>query len=286
MQEPLNKLLPKFIADLEKRHRSPSTILAYRADLEQLISFLAQERKALPREMKTSDLEKFRDALLAEKYAPKSASRKLNAVKTFCRWLKEEGFLGEDPSEEVNHPKIEVSMPKFLSQLEYRALRDVCRSDDRCAAIVELMLQTGLRISEVANLRTEDAKEETLTVRAHATQPERKIPLNAPAKGALTTYLEVRTETDSPYVFISKSGNSLAIRNIRATIDRYMQKAQISDYSVNDLRTTFIVENLKGGVDLGFISKIVGHKRVSTTERYMELAGIAQPGKKQELAEL
>jgi site-specific recombinase XerD len=78
----------------------------------------------------------------------------------------------------------------------------------------------------------------------------------------------------------------LAVRNIRAAIDRYFQKAEIPQYSVNDLRTTFIIENLKAGVDLVLLSQVVGHKRLSTTERYLELAEVKEPGKKQALMEL
>lgn len=76
------------------------------------------------------------------------------------------------------------------------------------------------------------------------------------------------------------------MRNIRAAIDRYTEKAQVPKYSVNDLRTTFTVENLKDGVDLVLLSQIVGHKRLSTTERYLELAEVKEPGKKQALKEL
>jgi len=78
----------------------------------------------------------------------------------------------------------------------------------------------------------------------------------------------------------------LAVRNIRAAIDRYRQRAEVPGYSVNDLRTTFVVENLKAGVDLILLSQVVGHKRLSTTERYLELAEVKEPGKKQVLEEL
>lgn len=78
----------------------------------------------------------------------------------------------------------------------------------------------------------------------------------------------------------------MAVRNIRAAIDRYMQRAEIPSYSVNDLRTTFIVENLKAGVDLVLLSQVSGHKRLSTTERYLELAQVTEPGKRQTLIEL
>src|SRR3989344_992956 len=279
-------LLPKFIDDLSAKGRSPSTILAYRADLDQLITFLHGKSKVLPDQVLTSDLESFRDTLLAEKYTPKSVSRKLNAVKTFYRWMLDEKQITSDASASVAHPKIEASAPKFLSQLEYRALRDVVRGDTRIATMVELILQTGLRISEIANLKLANVKGDTLLIESYATQPERTIPLNKPAKGAINTYLPSRPKSDSPYVFISKNGKPLAVRNIRAAVDRYMQRADVPNYSVNDLRTTFIVENLKAGVDLVLLSQVTGHKRLSTTERYLELAQVKESGKRQTLIEL
>jgi len=285
-QETLKNLLPKFTKDLENKGRSPSTILAYRADLEQLLVFLQDKNKVLSDQVNTVDIESFRDTLLNEKYTPKSVSRKLNAVKTFFRWLLTEKVLTNDPSKEVAHPKIEVSMPKFLSPIQYRALRDVIRTDSRIAAIVEVILQTGMRISEVAGLKRENIKDGKVIIEAYATQPKRTIPLNRPAKIALDAYLKSRPKADSPYVFVSKNGNPLAVRNIRAAIDRYMQRAEVPGFSVNDLRTTFIIENLKAGVDLVLISQVVGHKRLSTTERYLELAEVKEPGKKQILEEL
>ena len=285
-QEPLKNLLPKFVDSLKEKGRSPSTVLAYRADIEQMISFLQGKSKVLPDQVVTSDLEAFRDTLLAEKYTPKSVSRKLNAVKTFFRWMIDSKQITSDASRDVAHPKIEVSAPKFLSQLEYRALRDVVRGDIRIAAMVELILQTGLRISEIANLKLDNVKADKLTVEAYATQPERTIPLNKPAKDAINSYLGTRPKSDSPYVFISKNGKPLAVRNIRAAVDRYMQRAEVPTYSVNDLRTTFMVENLKAGVDLVLLSQVAGHKRLSTTERYLELAQVKESGKRQILIEL
>lgn len=282
----IKNLVPKFIESLKEKKRSPSTILAYRSDLEQLVNFLAKLDKANPDQVRPSDLDNFRDTLLADKFTPKTVSRKLNAVKTFFRWMISENITSSDPSVSVAHPKIENSMPKFLSQLEYRALRDVVRGDTRIAGMIELILQTGLRISEVAGLKTVDVKDDEIKVSSYATQPERVVPINKPAKDALDNYLAVRPKVDSEYVFISKNGKPLAVRNIRASVARYVQKAELPAYSVNDLRTTFIVENLKAGVDIVMLSQITGHKRLSTTERYLELAGIKEPGKKQALIEL
>lgn len=284
--EPLRNSLPKFIDNLKNKNRSPSTILAYRADLEQLVKFLEQRSKGISDQISLSDIEAFRDTLLTQKFTPKTVSRKLNAIKTFFRWLVSEGLIPSNPAEGATHPKILPGLPKFLSPVEYRALRDIVRDDERILAIVELILQTGLRISEVSNLKMDNLKGDQLMVEAYATQPQRTVPLNAPSKEALAKYLSIRPQTDSRFVFISKTGKPLAIRNIRAAIDRYMQKAEIPSYSVNDIRTTFLVQNLKAGVDIVLLSQVVGHKRLSTTEHYLELAGAKEPGKKQTLEEL
>lgn len=285
-QDTIKNLLPKFIDSLTEKKRSPATILAYRSDLSQLVDFLIKREKVLPEQVRPDDLDAFRDTLLNDKYTPKSVSRKLNAVKTFFRWMITENIITSDVSASVAHPKIDSALPKFLSPLEYRALRDVVRSDIRIAAIIELILQTGLRISEVAALKTENIGKDTLKIEAYATQPERSVPLNKPASDTLKAYMNVRPAVESPYVFISKNGKPLAVRNIRASIARYMQKAELPNYSVNDLRTTFIVENLKAGVDIVLLSQVSGHKRLSTTERYLELAQITDPGRKQTLIEL
>jgi site-specific recombinase XerD len=282
----IKNLLPKFVESLKDKGRSPATILAYRSDLEQLVDFLIKKERVTPDQVLSSDLDSFRDTLLADKYTPKSVSRKLNAVKTFFRWMIDQNLITNDPSSSVAHPKIENTLPKFLTPLEYRALRDVTRSDARIAAIVELILQTGLRISEVAGLKTANLKDGEMLIESYATQPQRTVPLNKPSKDVVDTYLEIRPKVDSPYVFISKNGKPLAVRNIRASIARYMQRAGLPSYSVNDLRTTFMVENLKNGVNIVLLSQVSGHKRLSTTERYLELAQITETGKKQTLIEL
>lgn len=285
-QDTVKNLVPKFISSLEEKRRSPATILAYKSDLDQLIEFLTKNNIATPDQILSSHLDTFRDTLLAQKYTPKSVSRKLNAVKTFFRYLVSTSELSSDPSKAVTHPKIESSLPKFLTPLEYRALRDAVRGDARISAIIELILQTGTRISEVASLKLEDIADNTLKIESYATQPERTIPLNKFAKAALDTYIPQRPRVNSAYIFVSKTGKPLAVRNIRAAVDRFIQKAELPKYSVNDLRTTFIVENIKNEVDLVLISQVAGHKRLSTTERYLELAGVKEPGKKQQLTEL
>src|SRR5690606_37013193 len=130
-----------------------------------------------------------------------------------------------DPSENVSLPKITPSTPKFLSALEYRALRDVVRDDTRNRAIVEIIIQKDMRISEIEKMKNKNLKLNELTIESYATQPARTIPLNKPAHEALDRYMKIRPKSESEYVFVSKNGKPLAVRNIRAAIDRYLQKA-------------------------------------------------------------
>ncbi|OGG04153.1 hypothetical protein A2Z33_03265 [Candidatus Gottesmanbacteria bacterium RBG_16_52_11] len=210
--------------------------------------------------------------LTSDNYTPKSISRKINSIKTFFRFLKASGVVGTDPAVEIEHPKYEVKPPRILSKLEYRALRDACRADTRTYAIVELFLQTGIRIGELANLTLDDVRENELRIAPQEGHPERMVPLNKAAREALNSYLEIRNKTGpSNALFITKTGKPLLIRNIRTAIDRYFRIAGIENAKVNDLRHTFIAHHLMAGTPITTLSKLVGHKRLSTTEKYLDL---------------
>src|SRR3989338_2198663 len=269
-QTNLQSLQREFIEDLKTKSRSSATILAYNKDIEQLITALIGDEKTSAPEVAPKDIEKFRDSLSEKGYTAKSISRKLNAIKAFFRWIVVKKILENDPAAPVAHPRYDNPPPRILSRLEYRALRDAARGDKRIASIIELMLQTGVRIGEVANLRIEDIKEDSLFIKAYASQPQREVPLNPPAKTALNEYLTERGEGKNDHVFITKNARPLLVRNIRSSIDRYFREAGIENAKVNDLRSTFIAQQLKSGVDVVTISKIAGHKRLSTTERYLE----------------
>jgi len=144
---------------------------------------------------------------------------------------------------------------------------------------VELFLQTGVRIGELANLTLDDVKNLELHIAAEEGHAERTVPLNKAAKEALDRYLEVRgTNGTSKALFITKTGRPLLIRNIRTAIDRFFRIAGIEGAKVNDLRHTFIAHHLMAGTPITTLSKLVGHKRLSTTERYLELVKDKQEG--------
>lgn len=255
---------------LRANNHSQATIVAYGKDVEQLVSFLATLSRTHIHEVGKDDLQAFLAKLQTDGYTPKSISRKINSTRTFYRFLKINEFVTNDPSLLIEHPHYELAPPRILTPTEYRAFRDAARNDARMFAIIELLLQTGIRIGELANLRVEDVQGDTLRIRTYEKHDERVVPLNRSVKEAVKRYLAVRPKVAEERLFITKSGKPFLVRNIRTAIERYFRISEIKGAKVNDLRHTFVAHHLRHGVSIIILSKILGHKRLSTTERYLQ----------------
>jgi integrase/recombinase XerD len=280
----------KFINDLKKKSRAEATTVAYSKDIIQLIAFLDKEKIKNTNEVKLDDLNKFMQSLADEGLKNKTISRKTNSTRTFFKYLRAENLVDINPSQNLEHPEVKSHDPRILSKLEYRSLRDAVRKDIRTAAIVELFLQTGIRIGELARLNLTEVKlnggKGEIYISEFGSHEARVVPLNDAAEEAISEYILIRpTNVKSENFFITKTGKPLLVRNIRATLNRYFEKAELSHVKVNDLRHTFIAHHLTQGTNLLTISKIAGHKRISTTEKYLNF--IKNPGtEKIELEEL
>lgn len=259
-----------FIDYLKKQGKASATILAYSKDVSQLVEFLSKQSITQTTTVLTEHIEAFKEYLADNNYIAKSISRKLNSIKTFFKYLRAENLVTTDPAISVSHPKYEIAPPRILSKMEYRSLRDAVRNDSRIAAVVEILLQTGIRIGELARLELDDLNEKEVKIGNHESHPERMIPLNQAAKKALEQYLNFRPKTKTKSVFVTKTGRSLLVRNIRTILDRYFKVADIKDATVNSLRHTFIAHQLMAGASVLLVQKLAGHKRLSTTEKYLE----------------
>lgn len=279
-----------FIDYLKDLNRSNSTVIAYKKDIEQLIDHLFKEGVNLVNEIEIDHLEGFMGTLSEKNYTNKSISRKTNSTKTFFRYLHGEGHIEDNVADALKHPKVTIKPPRILSRLEYGALRDASKEDVRTFAIIEMLLQTGIRISELANVEMDHVEidEETMTgtlfIPKRGRHEARTIPLNKAAVEAVLKYLEDKPVVEeSTHLFITKTGNPLLVRNIRATLTRYFDNAGIEGATVNDLRHTFVAHHLAQGTSLLTVSKIAGHKRISTTERYLEFIEKKSESEKTEL---
>ncbi|PJA22640.1 hypothetical protein COX59_02435 [Candidatus Beckwithbacteria bacterium CG_4_10_14_0_2_um_filter_47_25] len=281
----MNKILTDFLDNLKQRGRSKATLIAYGKDVDQLFEFLAREKITQAQDLKPEQVEAFKKYLTAKDYTAKSISRKLNSIKTFCRYLISQKIITENPAAKVEHPRYDSQPPRILSKMEYRSLRDACHTDVRIYAIVEMLLQTGIRIGELANLDLDDIDTDKILVQAYESHAQRQVPLNPAAQQALTVYLKARPKTKAKTVFVTKTGRPFLIRNIRTAVDRYFKLAEVKNARVNDLRHTFIAHQLEAGTPLTMVSRLVGHKRLSTTEKYLAFVkkSEAAPAKLEEL---
>lgn len=261
----------KFMDSLKKQGKSSSTILAYGNDLKQFVEFLNKKQITQVTSVNQEYIEDFKEYLNYNKYLPKSASRKLNSIKSFFKYLTNEGLVVKNPADSVAYPSYDSKPPRILTQMEYRALRDAVRNDVRISTIIELLLQTGMRIGELARLELEDFKDNQIKIKGYESQPERIIVLNPSAKKSLEHWLSFRLKTKTKNIFITKTGRSFLVRNIRTIVGRYFKEAEIKDATINDLRHTFIAHQLANGASVVLIQKLVGHKRLSTTEKYLGL---------------
>lgn len=281
----LSSLVEKFVKYLESQQKSKFTVIAYKKDLEQFVGFLGSNEKNDIRDVKKADIEAFTNSLLAKNYTKKSVSRKLNSIRTFFRFLKAEGIIEQNPALEVSHPKYTQALPRILSKLEYRALRDFAKEDPRTYALVELLLQTGIKIGELADLNLDNVKNGVLVVKPYGKNPQRQTPLNKAAEKALQNYLKVRGESKDNHLFITRTGKPLLVRNIRQIITRCFREVGIEHATVNDLRNTFIAHQLINGASVEYIARIAGHKRLSSTERFLHLVK-EESERKEKLGEL
>lgn len=267
----------KFNEYLKQSGKAHATVIAYAKDIEQLTEFLTGRGKLEIESVTSNDLEAYKEYLIQVYRSDKTVSRKVNSVKSYFRYLSDNRFIPDNPSRLVSQPQCEQTLPRFLSKTEYRALRDACRGDVRMLAVVETLLQTGMRISELAGLKVNDIDfdRDIINIETEGTGINRRVPLNETAKKAIKAYLRIRPRTREKTLFLTKTCKPFLVRNIRKSLDRYFRLAGLGPkIKVNDLRHTFIVEQLRAGLPMVYVSQIVGHKRLTTTEKYLAFVKI------------
>jgi integrase/recombinase XerC len=262
-----------FLRHLEvEKNASPHTLRSYRADLLDFEAYLATE-KLLPA---AADLRAVRGwlALLHRRgLDPTSVARKLAAVRSFYRFLVRRGLVERNPARELRGPRPTRKLVSFLpideaaELVRARALGGASR--DRDVAILELLYATGLRVSELTGLDLDGVDRDARTVRVLGKgRKERIVPYGAAAAGALDRYLGRRAAGHGP-VFTSARGGRLGVRSIRAIVGRAAAAAGVTRrVTPHTLRHTFATHLLDGGADLRVIQELLGHSRLSTTQRY------------------
>lgn len=271
----IDNVINNFVKALETKGRSPSTVVAYRKDLDQLKEYLNKSNIDI-NDARNVDLEGFVNTLIEdEAYTLKTVSRKINTIKTFYKFLVENKSIAENYAESIEHPDFENRKSRILIMIEYKALRDTARYSLRLYTIVELLLQTGMRIGELSRLTLKDINlnKNTISISEYASNPSRTIEVNEVALECLKEWISKRPKVmnDKGFLFPTKTGKPLLVRNIRTSINRSFKKVGIKDATVNDIRNTFIHFQLQSGVRIERVAEYVGHQRLSSTEKYLEL---------------
>ena len=184
-------------------------------------------------------------------------------------------YLEKNPAAKVSPPNGEKRNPTILYQHEYKALLYEARNNLRDLAILQTFLQTGIRVGELCNLTLEDIDLEAreLIVRQGKGAADRSIPLTEKAVEALKAYLDIRPQTDTRAVFLSKHNTPLDERSVNYMVKKYVKKAGIKKpVSVHTLRHTCATHKADKGMSLTDLQAILGHRRLETTYKYLHLA--------------
>jgi integrase/recombinase XerC len=272
---------------------SAHTVRAYESDLSQFVSFLSRHLGRRRADLSASDFEHshiraFLGDLHKRGNSRASAARKLAAIRTFGRYLRREGEIDGDPAALVGTPKREQRLPAHLAESEMSRLLEMPDTSAplgrRDRAILELFYASGLRLSELVGLGLEDVNLSGRVVRVLGKGGrERIVPFNRSTEEALRAWLKDR-EAFAPAVsplagsrrrrsadplFLNYQGGRLSTRSVDRLVRKYVAACSTRfGISPHALRHSFATHLLERGADLRAIQELLGHARLSTTQRY------------------
>ncbi len=284
----IQQIINEFKEYLLSKKRTIATITAYTQDISQLLKYLNHPSFD---QINTKTLNKFIKYTIDDLgYTKKTVSRKLNSISTFFNFLMQKGYLKSNIAKDLKYPQLDNNPPRFLTPIEYKAIRDTARKNNRVYTMIELLLQTGIKISEISNLKIDDViltQPAFLNIKNSNTD-NRIVELNKTIQEDLKKYIQNRKSVpnDKKYLFITRTGKQVQVRNIRTAIDRVFHKSGLKDAHVNDLRNTFIIYQLENGLDVDKIAEIVGHRRKATTQKYIKCTNRKKTGKKHRIVPL
>jgi integrase/recombinase XerC len=269
-----------FITALQGQNYSAKTLRAYGDDLRQFLGWVAKNRVDWdnPKRFGRVDIEAFMSYLAGQQMTGVTRVRKLAALRKFFTFLEENRLIAGNPAITVKGARREEKEPGILYKEQYKALLYEASDHVRDYAIIMTFLQTGIRLSELVNLKLEDVDLEhrILTVRQGKGKKDRHIPLVDEAAKALRNYLRYRnTELilDDEIFFLAKNGTSLCVSSVKYIVAKYVKQAGIrKKVSVHTLRHTFGAHKADKHMGIATLQELMGHKKKETTLKYIHLA--------------
>ncbi len=267
---------------LPARNYAARTRKEYVNDIGELVTFLEQVGIGRVGEIALTHLERYLAQLDQKGYAGATRKRKTVAIRTFFSFLAQEGYISNDVSKRLITPYAEYKLPRVLTRAEYQRLIDACADNTRDTAIVVLLLQTGIRLSELVRLTLSDVELPDgditdqdfgqLRIIGGGGRKDRIVPLNSKACQALRDYLKAQPEGQFHSLFHNLGGSVLGPRGIQKMLHKYFTQTGIMGASVHSLRHTFGTHHAAKGTNIKTIQEVMGHKDVRNTEIYFSLA--------------
>ncbi|MFC1767336.1 tyrosine recombinase XerC [Candidatus Margulisiibacteriota bacterium] len=279
-------LINSFISYIRsERNLSANTVSAYRQDLTQFYRYL-KSRSLLSKDLSRMDYHFARSYLLfleKKKLSRRSLARKIIACRSFFKYLMREKKSTINPFELLHTPKLEKRLPTFLYAGEIKKMLNAPRLKtplgQRDKAILELLYASGMRISEITDLKMTDldfGQNEILVYGKGA--KERIVLMGSFARQALRKYIDngrnglLKGRTTAKSVFINKNGGNITPRSVERMIKRYTKEAGIKKkVTPHTFRHSFATHLLEGGADLKVVQELLGHSSLATTQIYTHL---------------
>jgi integrase/recombinase XerD len=276
--------LDQFLAHLaSERKLSANTTSAYRTDLEQFSSFIAERGHGSWQSLNRDDVIAFLIFLKERRYATSTLARRTAAVKSFCDFLVRSHVIIVDPTADLDSPRVDRTPPLAISVVQVDELLELpLRSSGpealRDKAMLELLYSTGMRVSELVALNLDDVNLEAECVRCSGRNKERQLPVSPSTVTALEEYLDIARpqlargsrHVDSA-LFLNHRGKRLTRQGFWLILKRYAKELDIHDLTPHTLRHSFATHMLANGADLRSVQQLLGHASISTTQIYQQV---------------
>ena len=278
----VGKAIEQFLRSLTERNASKHTIKAYAGDLESFSAYIGS------RSWKSIDhltIRGFLSELYAKGLSKTSVARALAAVRSLYRWLAQQGLAEQNPAALVATPKLPRKLPRVPTIEEMNVVIDgempeVAAFPERERLMLELLYGCGIRNSELIGINVDDIRlsSEAILIRGKG-KKERYVPFGDSVRAALATYLPVRQDAlaklkkATTALLINHRGGRLTTRSVGRIIKKVaVAKGLSPDVHPHTLRHAFGTHLLEEGADLRAIQEMLGHERLSTTQRYTQLS--------------
>lgn len=276
-------LIEKFIQFLEKDKRlSLNTLQSYRRDIEQYVSYLEDMNLHNIANTNKTTVIAYLLHLQKKGRATSTISRNLASIRSFYQYIAKNKVIDQDPTAELESPKVEKKLPQILSTQEVELLLEQPKCDDlkgfRDKAMLELLYATGIRVSELISLNLTDINMEMGFIRCNKGTRERMIPIGSIAIAALQEYISksrglLIQRNDEKALFVNINGKRLTRQGFWKIIKQYKNQAKINkDITPHTLRHSFAAHLLENGADLRSIQEMLGHSDISSTQIYAQIA--------------